>query len=186
MIVTKRESPSTPRDLSAIAQAVPVAATARARALRAHPLLASALAKTDSRFDFEAFATAFVTDLAPVGPVEATLAARAAGLAWRLNRAQAVESAFLSKPDAFGDRLTPLENALDNRHDVVLLEGINRWEASLQRALLKILSELERRRHQRHSGAETASIYAVTTPPDPPDSRNARQSTRRFGENSSG
>lgn len=170
--MTKRESPSTTRDLSAIAQAVPVAATARARALRAHPLLASALAKTDSRFDFEAFATAFVTDLAPVGPVEATLAARAAGLAWRLNRAQLVESAFLSKPDVYGDRLTPLENALDNHRDVGLLEGINRWEASLQRSLLRILSELERRRRQRQSGDETASICSVTAPSDAPDGRN--------------
>ena len=149
--------------LSKITQAVPVAASARAKALRAHPLLASALVWGDNRLDFETFCAALIADLDPVGPLETTLAARAAGLAWRLNRAQAVESAFLSKPDSHGTQLTPLENALDSRHDVGLLEGLNRWETSLQRALFKVLGELERRQVARRKTGVSSSIEAEPT-----------------------
>ena len=121
---------------------VPVAARRRSNRLARHPLLATALALGDSRLDYEAFAEALLADLAPVGPLETTLATRAIGLAWRLNRAQALESAFLSKADSYGAELTPIQNALDNRNDLAALEAMQRWETSLHRAFLRTLVHL--------------------------------------------
>jgi hypothetical protein len=123
---------------------VPVAARRRATRLVKHPLLASALATGDSRFDFEAFAAAMLGDLDPQGPLESTLAARAVGLAWRLNRAQGLETYFLSRPSRHGSRETPLASGFSSRFDLATVEGLQRWETSLERSLARTLEMLER------------------------------------------
>lgn len=138
---------------------IPVGARRRAERLGRHPLLASALADGDSRLDFECFVGAFLADLNPAGAVETTIAARAAGLAWRLNRAQAIESAFLSKPNS---RTSRIDEALDNRRDVYVLEGIHRWEMGLQRALARTLDDLERHRASRRTRGLTLRGGAPT------------------------
>jgi hypothetical protein len=137
---------------------VPVAARRRAQRLVRHPLLATALAAGDSRLDYEAFAEALLADLAPVGPLETTIATRAVGLAWRLNRAQALESAFLSKADGYGAGLTPIQNALDNRNDLAALEAMQRWETSLNRAFSRTLDQLRATQASRTVAKNSAIV----------------------------
>jgi hypothetical protein len=117
-------------------------------AFRSHPLIASAHAAGENRNVFEAFVRGFVGDLAPVGTIEATLAARAAGIAWRLNRAQSLETKILSRPDRY-DGDTPLDDALENGGPRKALEMVARWEQGLERSLFKTLEALERLQRQR-------------------------------------
>lgn len=122
--------------------ALPVPARRRSAKLRRHPLLETALTYFDRKFDFEAFAAAMVADLNPQGPIETTLAARVVSLAWRLNRAQSLEASFLSRSKYSGEHSTPIDEALSKGRDVQLLDGIQRWETSLQRNLIGVLDHL--------------------------------------------
>jgi len=97
--------------------------------------------------------------------LETTLAARVAGLAWRLNRAQALESAFLSKPDGYGAQLTPIENALDSRNDLAALEAMQRWETSLSRNFTRTLAELRALQASRRSGGFPAPAADIALSP---------------------
>ncbi len=118
-------------------------------AFRNHPLIASAHAAGENRNTFEAFVRGFIGDLAPVGTIEATLAARAAGIAWRLNRAQSLETKILSRPDKY-DGDTPLDDALENGGPRNILEMVARWEQGLERSLFKTLDVLERMQRLRN------------------------------------
>lgn len=127
-------------------------------AFRNHPLIGSAHAAGENRNTFEAFVRGFIGDLAPVGTIEATLAARAAGLAWRLNRAQSLETKILSRPDKY-DGDTPLDDALENGGPRKVLEMVARWEQGLERSLFKTLDVLERTqrlRNRRGHGENTS------------------------------
>jgi hypothetical protein len=145
----------------------PAALSARRRGVRRHPLLASALASGDRKFDYETFAAAMLADLAPVGAVETTLAARAAGLAWRLNRAQALESGYLSRPT--------VAQGLDSPRQVSIVDAMQRWEASLQRSLLQVLRGLNEQRTQRtrangQAGQPNGMGAVAIAPPEAPKS----------------
>lgn len=128
-------------------------------AFRNHPLIASAYARGENRNVFEAFIRSFVGDLNPEGPIEATLAARAAGLAWRLNRAQKLETLALIKPDRHDN--TPLAAGLGNSDRRQTLEMISRWEQSLERSLFKVLEALERVQKQKRSRLESAKNFKI-------------------------
>ncbi len=121
-------------------------------AFRNHPLISSAYARGENRNVFEAFIRGFVGDLNPEGPIEATLAARAAGLAWRLNRAQKLETLALIKPDRYEN--TPVMAGLVNSDGRQTLEMISRWEQSLERSLFKALEALERVKKQKRARIE--------------------------------
>jgi hypothetical protein len=123
--------------------------------LRTHPLIASAHAVGDNRNTFEAFVRGFIADLAPAGAVESTLAARAAGIAWRLNRAQALETKILTTPDRC-DHTIALDNGLQKAGIREAVDLVSRWEQGLERSLLKTLDALDkaqraRRRRQNRS-----------------------------------
>lgn len=121
----------------------------RGAAFRNHPLISSAHAKGENRNVFESFIRDFARDLEPDGPVEATLAARAASLAWRLNRAQKLETIALSKTDRYESNL--IENGLNSSDRRQTVEMISRWEQSLERSLFKTLDALRRLQKQRGS-----------------------------------
>jgi hypothetical protein len=163
----RRATPSTPftplGEASVGLTAVPAAAKRRTRSLLRHPLLETAVASGDRTGDFEAFAAALLADLAPVGAAQAVLAARIVGLAWRLNRAQALESAFLSKPDDYGEQETPIENCLDKLSDRQALESLQRWEGGLQRNLLAAMSAF--RGLQNPSSDVTTPVSAAAASP---------------------
>jgi hypothetical protein len=120
------------------------------KSLRNHPLIVTAQAPGENRNTFEAFVRGFIGDLKPVGALEMTLAARAAGIAWRLNRAQGLETRILAKPDSI-DRHTALTNALSSRYTRSALEMVARWEQGLERSLFKTLDALARTQRDRRS-----------------------------------
>lgn len=127
-------------------------------AFRNHPLISTALARGENRNVFEAFVRDFVRELRPHGPVEATFAARAAGLAWRINRAQGLETAALCKRAYNGESL--IETSMNfGGVSKDSIEMISRWEQSLERSLLKMLDtldRLQRRRRKEYASESTA------------------------------
>lgn len=141
---------------------ITVATFEEGTAFRNHPLISSAHARGENRNVFEAFIRDFVLDLQPRGPVEATFAARAAGLAWRLNRAQKLETVVLSRTSQSdgGHIVTGLRDryARDN------IEMISRWEQSLERSLLKTLDAFEQL--QKRRGAKTVPANSVEIGPE--------------------
>jgi hypothetical protein len=118
-------------------------------AFRNHPLVASAHAPRENRNTFEAFVRGFIGDLAPIGMVEATLAARAAGIAWRLNRAQGLETQVLTMPKGYPTKETALEDALNSGSTRQAVEMVARWEQGLERSLFKTLEVLDKRQCAR-------------------------------------
>jgi hypothetical protein len=118
-------------------------------AFRNHPLISSAHARGENRNVFEAFIRDFVRDLQPKGPVEATLAARAAGLAWRLNRAQKLETDALSVNRGGSGNL--MQACMRDAYGQKAIEMISRWEQSIERSLLKTLDALVMRQKRRSS-----------------------------------
>jgi hypothetical protein len=116
-------------------------------AFRSHPLVSTAHAAGENRNVFEAFIRDFVRDLQPQGPVEATLAARAAGLAWRLNRAQKLETDALSVNRGGIGNL--MQACMRDSHGRQAIEMISRWEQSIERSLLKTLDALAMRQKRR-------------------------------------
>lgn len=135
-----------------------IASLGESATFRNHPLIGSAHAHGENRNTFEAFVRGFIGDLEPVGAVEVTLAARAAGLAWRVNRAQGLETRILSKPE--GDRgETALSTGLSSRYARNALEMVSRWEQGLERSMFKTLETLDkaqRLRRRRGLGDKTA------------------------------
>lgn len=116
-------------------------------AFRTHPLVASAHAVGENRNVFEAFIRDFVRDLQPQGPVEATLAARAAGLAWRLNRAQKLETDALAVNRGGSGNL--IQACMRDACGRQAIEMISRWEQSIERSLFKTLDALALRQKRR-------------------------------------
>ncbi len=117
-------------------------------AFRNHPLIASAHASGENRNVFESFVRGFIGNLQPLGTIEATLAARAAGLAWRLNRAQQLETRILSRPDGSSGH-TAITNGLSSPYARKTVEMVSRWEQGLERSLFKTLEVIERRQRFR-------------------------------------
>ena len=115
--------------------------------LRNHPLVASAHAAGENRNVFESFVAAFIQDLAPEGALEVTLATRAATIAWRLNRAQKLETQVLSRRSSSGTNL--IEASMSDRYGRQCVEMVARWEQGLERSLYKTLEQLERAQKQR-------------------------------------
>jgi hypothetical protein len=154
-------------------------------AFRSHPLIASAHAAGENRNVFEAFVRGFVGDLEPVGTIEATLAARAAGVAWRLNRAQGLETKILSRPDKY-DGETPLDDAFSHPGPRKVLEMVARWEQGLERSLFKTLEAFERLQRQRLQRTTSGKIdeSRIGKPKVEPEILEPRRSTVQFdGEN---
>jgi hypothetical protein len=89
----------------------------------------------------------FVLDLHPQGPVEATLAARAAGLAWRLNRAQKLETDALSVNRGVDGNL--MQACMRDVYGRQAIEMISRWEQTIERSLFKTLDALAMRQKRR-------------------------------------
>ena len=117
------------------------------KAFRNRPLISSAHAKGENRNEFETFIREFVLDLHPQGPVEATLAARAAGLAWRLNRAQKLETDALSVNRGGSGNL--IQACMRDAFGRESIEMISRWEQSIERSLFKTLDALALRQKRR-------------------------------------
>ncbi len=131
-------------------------------ALRSHPLVASALAPGENRNAFEQFIRSWVQDLRPEGAVETTLAIRAATLAWRLNRAQKLETQVLARRGASGANL--IESSMADRYARGAVEMVSRWEQAIERSLFKILAQFEAmQRRRRKSGVEEVSADAAPT-----------------------
>lgn len=122
-------------------------------AFRNHPLIASAHAAGENRNTFEAFVRGFIGDLQPVGTIEATLSARAAGIAWRLNRAQGLETRILSRPSDYSARKSLLQDGVGDKYTRQAMEFVSRWEQGLERSLFKTLDALAKmqRRRQREN-----------------------------------
>lgn len=110
-----------------------------------------------------------LAELKPQGAVETVLAARAVGVAWRLNRAQAFESTFLSRSD-YGNR-TRAVAGVANLRDMRFLEAMQRWEAGQQKSLLQLLDALERRdqTQMRRAGEGEDEQSAQNCAQDRPD-----------------
>lgn len=132
--------------------------------VRNHPLIASAHANGENRNTFEAFIRGFIADLEPVGAIEGTLAARAAGIAWRLNRAQGLETLVLTKPDKY-DRTTALGDGLSRSSTREALDLVSRWEQGLERSLLKTLDAFDKaqavRQRRRKSQEKIKTVEDV-------------------------
>jgi hypothetical protein len=116
-------------------------------ALRSHPLVASALAPGENRNAFEQFVTSWVEDLRPEGAVETTLAIRAATLAWRLNRAQKLETQVLARRGSSGTNL--IESSMADRYARGAVEMVSRWEQAIERSLFRILAQFEAMQERR-------------------------------------
>jgi hypothetical protein len=127
--------------------------------VRSHPLVSSALASGENRNIFEQFISSFVGDLQPEGALETTLAIRAATLAWRLNRAQRLETQVLNRRSAAGANL--LESGMADRYARNAVEMVSRWEQGLERSLYKTLERLERTRHQRKETQSSAKSRRI-------------------------
>lgn len=128
------------------AKASPGPKTARGKAavvLNAtkHGLLTQAtLLASESEAEFLAFAKAMRAQLAPVGELELLLADRVISCAWRLRRALKAEAALMvGKQDALTlpikrDHADPFRS-----YEGGYLERIMRYEAAIERALLRAL-----------------------------------------------
>lgn len=129
---------------------------------RNHPLISSAHGRGENRNEFERFIRDFVRDLNPEGAVEATFAARSAGLAWRLNRAQRLETVVLSKRGSSSSGCL-IDNGLESRYGRDNIEMISRWEQNLERSLLKMLGALESLQRRRGKLQRTESADEFST-----------------------
>ena len=97
----------------------------------------------ESSSAWEAYRTAIVDALAPIGPVETTLAERVASAVWRLRRVAAYEEAVIAEREHLetaSARLLP--HPLD-------IDKIIRYEAHLTRQFYQALHELESMRAAR-------------------------------------
>jgi hypothetical protein len=128
--------------------------------LRNHPLVASAHAAGENRNVFENFVAAFIQDLAPEGALEVTLATRAATIAWRLNRAQKLETQVLTRRSSSGINL--IDASMADRYGRQCLEMVARWEQGLERSLYKTLEQLERTKKKRNSAEGKPSVGKVS------------------------
>ena len=131
-------------------------------ALRSHPLVASALAPGENRNAFEQFITSWVKDLRPEGAVETTLAIRAATLAWRLNRAQKLETQVLARRGSSGTNL--IDSSMADRYARGAVEMVSRWEQAIERSLFRILAQFEavQERRRKSNGRTIAGKTEAT------------------------
>lgn len=116
-----------------------------------HGLLAEHLLLPDEdAAEMDQFRAALLSELEPVGEVEHVLAERVVTTSWRLRRAHRIEAALLQahRFDGAQDKGLGVSLMRDAHHGDVFPK-VGRYEAMLDRGLMRALHELERRQAKR-------------------------------------
>ncbi|HEY3916659.1 MAG TPA: hypothetical protein VGL83_02645 [Stellaceae bacterium] len=114
---------------------------------------------------FEAFAAALRADLAPADEVEAALVERIVTTAWRLRRLAGTEKAFADSwrevggPERLDRGETPMSRRFDYGPDG--MTALSRYEASLDRALGRAFTLLDRRQARRRGEYVPAPVAVL-------------------------
>ena len=145
----------------------PITPAGKARAARSslwHGLTAASLVVLDEdEADFDNFHTWLVSDLKPVGELEYSLVERIAVLSWRLRRVAKAEAALINRSGRYkggypvpADQPEPADTDAGTIFDqaVQKVAALSRHEASIERALNRVIVALERRQRRREEQDE--------------------------------
>jgi len=134
----------------------------KARAARSslwHGLTAASLVVLDEdEADFDNFHTWLMSDLKPVGELECSLVERIAVLSWRLRRVAKAEAALINRSGRYkggypvpADQPEPADTDAGTIFDRAAqkVAALSRHEASIERALNRVIVALERRQRRR-------------------------------------
>jgi len=142
----------------------PRTAAGKARAARSslwHGLTAASLVVLDEdEADFDNFHTWLMSDLKPVGELECSLVERIAVLSWRLRRVAKAEAALINRSGRYkggypapADQPEPADTDTDAGtifdQAAQKVAALSRHEASIERALNRVIVALERRQRRR-------------------------------------
>jgi len=122
-----------------------------------HGLTAASLVVLDeNEADFDNFHTWLVADLKPVGELECSLVERIAVLSWRLRRVAKAEAALINRSGRYkggypvpADEPEPTDAGTVFDRAAQKVAALSRHEASIERALNRVIAALERRQRRR-------------------------------------
>lgn len=150
-----------------------------------HGLLAEQVViKGEDPAEFEGYRDRMLEELAPVGAVETMLAERAAGLAWRLRRAERLQSAVFAtvyrenaddivlwpkhglpiKPGPGEDEVVLGQVVMTDFARSQILDRLLVYERRIENSLYRTMAALRKERQARVTAGQLASFGADATP----------------------